>query len=283
MIKFGPAGNCETFYNSGHKHTYEAPKWLNEMGLNAFEYSFGKGILLSDDMAIKIGEEMKKYGITPSIHAPYFINFANPSDEMVEKSYAYVINSLHKLKLIGGTHLVVHTASCGKMDRNEAVDLTKKRLFELKKRIIDAGFTDMFICLETMGKSQQIGTVDEIIDFCTIYDHYMPTFDFGHINALTQGTLKSERDYEDIILKCLNTLGEERTKNVHIHFSKIEYSGKGEVRHLTLEDDVFGPEFEPLARIIKKYNLEPTIICESKGIMAVDALKMKNMYESVEI
>ena len=282
MIKFGPAGNCETFYNSGHKHTYEAPKWLNEIGLNAFEYSFGKGILLSDEMAVKIGEEMKKYGITPSIHAPYFINFANPNDEMVEKSYGYVLNSLSKLRLMGGTHLVVHTASCGKLDRDEAVELTKQRLVELKNRIIDAGYTEMYICLETMGKSQQIGSVDEIIDFCTIYDHYMPTFDFGHINALTQGTLKTEEDYEKIIKKCLDVLGEERTKNVHIHFSKIEYSSKGEVKHLTFEDDVYGPEFEPLARVIRKYGLTPTIICESKGIMAVDALKMKEIYNNVE-
>lgn len=283
MIKFGPAGNCESFYSSGHKHSYEAPKWLSEIGLNAFEYSFGKGILLSDEMAVKIGEEMKKYGITPSIHAPYFINFANPSDEMVEKSYGYVLNSLSKLRLMGGTHLVVHTASCGKMDREEAVELTKKRLEELKNRIIDAGYSEMYVCLETMGKSQQIGTVDEIIDFCKIYDHYMPTFDFGHINALTQGTLKSESDYEEIILKTLNTLGEERTKNVHIHFSKIEYSGKGEVRHLTLEDEIYGPDFEPLARVIKKYGLTPTIICESKGIMAIDACKLRDIYNNVEI
>ena len=76
-------------------------------------------------------------------------------------------------------------------------------------------------------------------------------------------------------------LGEYRTKNVHIHFSKIEYSSKGEVKHLTLADTKYGPEFEPLARVIKKYNLEPTVICESKGIMAIDAMKLKDIYYSV--
>ena len=87
MIKFGPSGNCESFYADGLKHSYQAAEWLSKKGLNAYEYSFGKGILLSDEMAAKIGEEMKKYGITISLHAPYFINFANPDDEMVEKSY----------------------------------------------------------------------------------------------------------------------------------------------------------------------------------------------------
>ena len=281
MIKFGPSGNCESFYADGLKHSYQAAEWLSKKGLNAYEYSFGKGILLNDEMAAKIGEEMKKYGITISLHAPYFINFANPDDEMVEKSYGYVIDSLKKLRILGGTHLVVHPASCGKMERSEAVALTKKRLNVLKDRIIAEGLDDMYVCLETMGKSAQIGTVDEILDFCTLFDHYMPTFDFGHINALTGGTLKTDADYEDIIVKCLKTLGEYRTKNVHIHFSKIEYSSKGEVKHLTLADTKYGPEFEPLARVIKKYNLEPTVICESKGIMAIDAMKLKDIYYSV--
>ncbi len=281
MIKFGPSGNCESFYADGLKHSYQAAEWLSKKGLNAYEYSFGKGILLSDEMAAKIGEEMKKYGITISLHAPYFINFANPDDEMVEKSYGYVIDSLKKLRILGGTHLVVHPASCGKMERSEAVALTKKRLNILKDRIIAEGLYDMYVCLETMGKSAQIGTVDEILDFCTLFDHYMPTFDFGHNNALTGGTLKTDADYEDIIVKCLKTLGEYRTKNVHIHFSKIEYSSKGEVKHLTLADTKYGPEFEPLARVIKKYNLEPTVICESKGIMAIDAMKLKDIYYSV--
>lgn len=281
MIKFGPSGNCESFYADGLKHSCQAAEWLSKKGLNAYEYSFGKGILLSDEMAAKIGEEMKKYGITISLHAPYFINFANPDDEMVEKSYGYVIDSLKKLRILGGTHLVVHPASCGKMERSEAVALTKKRLNILKDRIIAEGLDDMYVCLETMGKSAQIGTVDEILDFCTLFDHYMPTFDFGHINALTGGTLKTDADYEDIIVKCLKTLGEYRTKNVHIHFSKIEYSSKGEVKHLTLADTKYGPEFEPLARVIKKYNLEPTVICESKGIMAIDAMKLKDIYYSV--
>ena len=281
MIKFGPSGNCESFYAEGHKKTLEAPKWLKEKGLDAYEYSFGKGITLSDETATKIGEEMAKYGITISIHAPYYINFANPDDEMAEKSYGYVINSLKKLRLVGGNHLVVHVGSCGKMERSEAVALTKKRLEILKDRIIAEGLDDMYVCLETMGKQAQIGTVDEILNFCTIFDHYMPTFDFGHINALTGGSLKTESDYEEIIKKCFDMLGEYRTKNVHIHFSKIEYSAKGEIKHLTLEDTKYDPEFLPLAKVIKKYDLQPVVISESRGIMAIDAMKLKQIYYSV--
>lgn len=281
MIKFGPAGNCKTFYDEGFKKTLEAPKWLFEKGLNAYEYSFGKGFTLPDDTTIKIGEEMKKYNITISIHAPYYINFATPTEAMAEKSYNYVLESLRKLRLVGGTHLVVHPASQGKMTREEAVELTKKRLKVLKDKIIENGYDDMYICLETMGKSAQIGTYEEILDFCTIYDKYIPTFDFGHINALTQGTLKTYDDYKKIIDLSISKIGFDRTKMAHIHFSKIEYGAKGEIKHLTLEDNIYGPEFEPLAQLLKDYNLECIVICESKEYQGRDAIILKNIYDNV--
>ena len=278
MIKFGPAGNCKTFYDEGFKRTIEAPKWLNGKGLTAYEYSFGKGFTLPDDTAVTIGNEMKKYNIAISIHAPYYINFATPTDEMAEKSYNYVLESLRKLRLIGGNRLVVHPASQGKLTREEAVALCKKRLTILRDKIIENGYTDMYICLETMGKSAQIGTYEEILDFCTIYDKYIPTFDFGHINALTQGTLKTKDDYKKIFDRSIEVIGKERTNMAHIHFSKIEYSAKGEVKHLTLEDNIYGPEFEPLAEVLKEYDLNCTVICESKEYMARDAKILQAIY-----
>jgi deoxyribonuclease-4 len=281
MIKFGPAGNCKTFYDEGYKRTLQAPMWLKEKGLDAYEYSFGKGFTLPDDTAVAIGEEMKKYGIAISVHAPYYINFATPLDENAEKSYGYVLESLRKLRLLGGNRLIVHPASQGKMEREEAVELCKKRLAILKDKIIEAGYDDMYICLETMGKSAQIGTYEEILDFCTIYDKYIPTFDFGHINALTQGTLKTKDDYKQIIDRSRAVIGVDRTNIAHIHFSKIEYSTKGEVKHLTLEDVVYGPEFEPLAEVLKEYDMSCTVISESKEYMARDAKILKDIYLNI--
>ena len=280
MIKFGPAGNCKTFYEAGFKRSVQAPEWLKSIGLTAYEYSFGRGITLNDETAIELGKQAKEHGIEVSIHAPYYINFANPDDEMVEKSYMYVINSLEKLKLIGGKRLVVHPASCGKLKREEAVELTKQRLHVLKDKLNQLGYQDYFICLETMGKPAQIGTYKEVIDLCTISPNYIPTLDFGHINALTHGSLKTEDDYRGIIDYMFKTLGEEKAKKVHIHFSKIEYGEKGEIRHLTLEDEKYGPDFAPLAKVLKEYNMEPIVISESSEIMAHDAKILKQIYES---
>lgn len=281
MIKFGPSGNSDEFYEAGYSKTIEAPKWLNEKGLNAYEYSFGRGILLNEETAQKIGEECRKYDIKISVHAPYYINLANPNEEMIEKSFNYVLSSLKMLKILGGNRCVVHPGTVGKLERSDAVDLIKNNLKKLAKVLKENNFSDMKICLETMGKNNQIGTYKEIIDFCKIDHMFIPTFDFGHINALTQGSLKDSSDYEEIIKYLFENLDEERAKNIHVHFSKIEFSKGGEVKHLTFEDNIYGPEFEPLAKVLKKYNMTPVIICESKGTMAKDALTMKKIYENV--
>ena len=108
-----------------------------------------------------------------------------------------------------------------------------------------------------------------------------PCFDFGHINSYTRGGIKGKDDYKRIIDRTYAELGEEKAKNIHIHFSKIQYGASGEIRHLTLADTDYGPEYRPLAEIIDEYGMTPFIICESKDVMAEDALIMKNCHKNV--
>lgn len=280
MLRIGPSGNSTSFYASGHKHTYEAPAWLKEIGLTAYEYSFGRGITLKDDGARRIGEEAKKYDIEVSVHAPYYINFANVLPEMIEKSIDYVVRSVYFAKLMGGSRVVFHPAACGKLARSEAVDLAARNLDALLRKLSDA-YPDgeYIICPETMGKLQQIGTAEEIVAFCEKSEKMIPCFDFGHINSYTHGALKSKDDYKRIIDFALDRLGD-RAKRMHIHFSKIMYGAAGEIKHLTLEDTIYGPPYEPLAEIIDEYALSPVIICESRDIMSDDALKMKKYHKN---
>lgn len=281
MIRFGPSGNCERFYAEGHVSSMDTPKWLADQGLNAFEYSFGRGINISDEKANAIGELGKTFDVAISVHAPYYINLANPSDEMAEKSFDYILRSCKKARAFYGNRIVFHPASVGKMSRKDAVALTQKRMETLAKLIVENKMDDCIFCPETMGKINQIGDVEEVAEFCKTADFFVPTIDFGHINARTYGSLKTDEDFEQIVLHLINTLGLERTSMMHIHFSKIEYSVGGEVRHLTFADTVFGPEFPPLARVLKKYKLSPVVICESDGTQADDALCMKRIYDSI--
>lgn len=281
MIRFGPSGNAARFYSEGHKSSVDAPEWLAKQGLNAYEYSFGKGINISDAKANAIGAKGREFGVAISAHAPYYINFANPSDEMVEKSYNYVLKSCQKVREFYGNRVIFHASTVGRMTRADAVELTKKRLKILAELIVENKMDDCLFCPETMGRINQIGDTEEIVEFCKIADFYIPTIDFGHLNARTYGGLKTVDDYGRIVTHIINNLGRERASKMHIHFSKIEYSKGGEVRHLTFDDNVYGPEFTPLAQVIHKYNLTPVVICESNGTQADDALEMKRIFNSI--
>ncbi len=283
MIKFGPSGNDDLFYEQGFSSTKDVFKWLNDFGLDLYEYSFGRGILLKDETAIEFANNAKQNNIQISVHAPYFINLANPDNDAIEKSFNYISNSLDKLILMQGEKCVVHIGSCMKMAREDAlrnVTNNLKRFMEL----FDEKYCNkkIYLCPETMGKFQQIGTYKEIVDLCTMHDSLIPTFDFGHINCILQGNLDKE-NYKRIIEYSFEKLGEFRTRKMHIHFSKIEFSSKGEIRHLTLDDTEFGPEFEPLATLLQDYKIDnATIISESKNIMAQDAKKLKDIFYKIK-
>lgn len=70
QIKFGPAGNAQSFADAGFKATADAPRWLHDMGLNAYEYQCGRGVNIGETTARKIAAQAAQYGIAMSLHAP---------------------------------------------------------------------------------------------------------------------------------------------------------------------------------------------------------------------
>ena len=281
MIKFGPSGNSQSFYAAGYEHTEEAAAYVKEMGLDCFEYSFGRGVRMGEENARSIGAAFAKENVEISVHAPYFINFANPDDEMAAKSYGYVLDSARMVKAMGGRRVVFHPAAQGKDAREIAVSRAEDRLKILRDYIYLNALQDCMFCPETMGKLAQVGTVEEIARFCLVDEIFTPCVDFGHVNAREQGSLKTEEDYRRLLEYLVEKLGYERMKHFHVHFSKIMYGAKGEIKHLTFADEIYGPEFLPLARVLKEMKLEPYIVSESDGTQAEDALAMKRMYEAL--
>lgn len=281
MIKFGASGNSESFYNEGYEHTEESAAFLKRRGLDCFEYSFGRGVRMTQSKAVSIGEAFRREGVEISVHAPYFINLANPDDEMAAKSYGYILDSGRALKLMQGKRCVFHPATEGKEERSVAFSRTLDRVKILRDYLYLNDLQDLMFCPETMGKLAQIGTVEEITEICLIDPVFTPCVDFGHVNAREQGSLKRVEDYRARLSYMIEKLGYERMKHFHVHFSKIMYGAKGEIRHLTFEDNVYGPEFEPLAEVLHELELEPYIVSESAGTQAEDAAEMKRIYFSM--
>ena len=281
MIKFGPSGTCIDFEQAGYKGSAMIPRWVKDNGLDCFEYSFGRGVNMKIETAENLCEVFNKYNIEISVHAPYYINFASVEEEKSEKSYGYIENSLKLLNALGGKRCVFHPGSPLKNDRKDAFLLLMKRM-ELLAEYLSLGiYKDFILCPETMGKKSQLGNLDEIIEICSLYENFYPCIDFGHLNARDNGAIKGYDDYKRIIDKLLNGLKINQVKFMHVHFSKIEYTQNGELRHLTFEDDKFGPDYEPLMKILKEYKIEPYIVSESAGYQTKEAKIMKLYYESL--
>jgi deoxyribonuclease-4 len=279
--RFGPAGNSESFKAMGYKSSLDVPDYVVRMGLDAYEYQCGRGVNIGEEKARELGEKAAASGVALSLHAPYYISLSAAEESKLDNSINYILQSARAADWMGATRVIVHAGSKGKMERSDAVSLavsTFKRALEA----LDAnGLSHITLCPETMGKINQLGTLEEIMDFCRVDERVIPCIDFGHINARTHGGIRTADDYKKLFDIIENAVGIDRLRRYHAHFSKIEYSDGGEVRHLTFEDSLYGPEFEPLMELTAKKGCSPTIICESAGTQAEDALAMKMYYDSI--
>ena len=280
--KFGPAGNSESFKTMGYKHSLQVPEYIVKKGLDAFEYQCGRGVNIGEEKARDLGKIADEKGVALSLHAPYYISMSSVEEEKRLNSIRYILDSARAVNFMGGTRIVVHTGSCSKISREEALSLAIDTMKLAIKTLDDEGLSGVRICPETMGKINQLGTLEEVIALCKLDERLLPCIDFGHLNARTLGGSNSKEAYEKILDTIENELGQARLKEFHSHFSKIEYSQGGEKKHLTFEDRVYGPDFEPLMELIYKKNLSPTFICESAGTQAEDAKQMKDYYLSLK-
>ena len=279
--KFGPAGTGDDFKAKGFKSSLQVPSYLVNMGLDHFEYQCGRGVNIGLDKAAELGKIAKENGITISLHAPYYISMSSVEEQKRLNSVNYILASARAVKAMGGDRIIVHTGSCGKISREEALALALDTMKLSQKALDDEGLSDIHICPETMGKVNQLGTLYEVLELCKIDERIIPCIDFGHLNARDLGILKTKDDFEKIFLEIKNQLGSDRFNNFHSHFSKIEYTTGGEKRHLTFDDIVFGPDYQPVMELVHKYDLSPIFVCESAGTQAEDSKMMKDHYLSL--
>ena len=276
---FGPAGNSDSF-SKVHKSSQAAPKWIREFGLDCYEYQCGKGVHIGEDAAVKLGKAALDAGIRMSLHAPYFINLANPDPDSLKKTIGYITSACLIADRMGASRVVIHSGALMKRSRQEALEIAKKSLREVISACDDQGFGHIALCPETMGKINQLGDLDEVLALCELDERLIPCIDFGHLYARTLGALEGPEACCKMLDRVEEVLGPERASTFHSHFSHIQFTPNGgEKCHRTFDnDDGFGPNWEPLAAEVARRSWSPTFICESAGTQAEDALTMKQIY-----
>ena len=277
FAKFGPAGNAAAF---PYKSSADAPRWLSELGLDCYEYQCGKGVNVGRETAEKIGQAARDYNISLSLHAPYFINLANPDPDSLRKTTGYILDACQAADWMGAKRVVIHSDALMKRSRREALDTALRSLSEVLKVWEGEGFGHITLCPETMGKINQLGDLTEVLELCKLDDRLLPCVDFGHLYARSLGELTGEDACEAMLDQMEAALGTERASRFHSHLSQIEFTpGGGEKCHRTFADNGgFGPDPAPLMAAVARRGWQPTFICESAGTQAEDALTMKKLY-----
>ncbi|NBI10453.1 endonuclease IV [Colidextribacter sp. OB.20] len=280
--KFGPAGNCDSF-SRVHKSSLAAPGWIADFGLDCYEYQCGKGVHVGKETAVKLGENARAAGISLSLHAPYFINLANPDPDSLLKAIGYITAGCQVADWMGAGRVVIHSGALMGRTRREALDTAQKSLREVIAVCDGQGFSHIALCPETMGKINQLGDLDEVLELCALDERLVPCLDFGHLYARSLGADDGEGAFCRMLDRVAEVLGQDRAGTFHSHFSHIEFTPKGgEKCHRTFSDDGgYGPDWAPLAAEIARRGWSPTFICESAGTQAEDALTMKRSYEAL--
>ena len=278
--RFGTAGLSDS-YRVRSFDPQAMAEYTASFGLTAFEYQCGRGVRLGLDKAAALKEAFDAKGITFSVHAPYYISMSSLEEDKRLNSVNYLLQSCALVKALGGRRVIFHAGSCGKQSREAALEKALDTMRRAVQAVDEAGYGDCILCPETMGKVNQLGTLEEVLELCGVDERFLPTVDFGHLYARTHGGITCREDYAKMLDLIAGKLGTERLNSMHIHFSRIEFTAGGEKRHLTFEDTQFGPEYQPLMQEIKQRGMTPSIICESAGTQAEDAAEMKRYYESL--
>jgi deoxyribonuclease-4 len=277
QTRFGPAGVPPAFRLLKAK-LVNVPSLLHEMGLDAFEYQavrWGDKPQIKQQDAELLCVEAKKHDVRLSMHGSYFINLAG-TDDIVSASKDRLIAGATAADWMGAYVIVFHTGFYGKFEKSYAFNVCLKALKDVNQTIKDLGLK-VKLGPETMGKKFQVGSIDEIITMCQKIEDIQLVVDWGHLHARNLGAFKKVDDIRAVAEKIESNLGSQALQNMHCHFSKIEFTSQGERKHHVLDEPLYGPEFELLAKVIIDFKMHPTLICETP-FLDIDALKMKKIF-----
>ncbi len=274
-IRFGPAGiplQCKK------RNSIDGIKCCAELGLYALEMQFGMGIRLNDETAKKIKIESEKYSVSISCHAPYFVNLCSEDKKKMEISKRNILQSARIIKNSGGKIFVFHPGFYQKLSKEEAYIIAKKNLTAIIETAREEKIDGVLFGAETVGKKTAFGGLDEVLELSIEFKEIWPVIDFAHLNARGDFLLKTKDDYLKLFEKIEKKVPK-YPKNIHCHFSEINYSDKGEKNHFNLGTNNI-PPYKQLMEALYENGYSGTIICETPNL-DIDAIKMQEYYKKV--
>jgi len=260
--------------NKGYKKGFEIH---NEMGLDGLELEFVHGVRISDKSKDEVANAIKNDNKIITAHAPFYVNLNAREEEKVEASAQRIIETAMVTNELGGYSITFHAG----FYLNQDAELVYGKIRD-QIRIITESLkkvdNKIWIRPETTGKATQWGDLDEIIRLSKEFETVLPCVDFSHIHARYNGFWNTYDEFASIFEKIGKELGQVALDNFHAHIAGIEYSIKGEKKHLNLEESDFN--YKDLLKAFKDFNIKGAVVCESPNIED-DAKLLKDYYLSL--
>lgn len=254
----------------------EGVKTVRSLGLDAMELEFVRGVRMSDKLAEEVRKVSEELGVLLTAHAPYYVNLNSPEEAKVRASVERIKDTARAAHRCGGWSIAFHAAYYGD-DEPEAVHGRVKELVKgLVKELRDEG-VEVWVRPETAGGLAEYGNLREVVELSKEVEGVLPCIDFAHLHARTRGGYNTYDDLASLLVFLERELEEECLKNMHAHFSGIEYGERGEIRHANLEGS--GYNYEALVDVLRDFKVEGVMISESPNIEG-DALLLKKLYGS---
>lgn len=279
--RFGPAGVPPTF-RLMKASMEDVPLLLREEGLDALEYEAiywgGKPQMKRED-AEKLGLRARENDVWLSLHGSYFINLCGEK-KIVEASKKRLIACATAAEWMGAHVVVFHAGFYGKKPHELVLRSCLEALRDVAQSLKSLGIKNARIGPETMGKPSQLGSLDEVLRIYQEVEQTQLVIDWSHLHSRDMGRFRTVADFRRVVETVEHRLGIEAARDMHCHFTKIEFTDKGERRHHTLEEERYGPSFDMLAEIIAEFKLRPVIISESP-LLDIDAIRMRDTLQSL--
>jgi len=279
--RFGPAG-VPPLFRILRAQLSDVPRLLREEGLDAFEYQavrWGQKPQMKQEDAENLGSQARKNDVLLSLHGSYYVNLCGKK-EVVEASKRRLIACATAAEWMGAYVVVFHMGFYGRVEKSYAFRNCVNALKDIVATMNSLGIQNVKLGPETMGRVFQVGSLDEILTICEEVEQTQLVIDWGHLHARHKGLFKKIGDFRAVVEEIEKRLGTQAARDMHCHFTKIEYTEKGERRHHVLDETKYGPDFQLLAEVIAEYNLRPVMICETP-ILDVDAVKMRDTLKKV--
>lgn len=271
MIYLGPAGvplSCKG------RTVLDAVKHVHDLGLNAMEVQFVRGIRMDDEYAKRVRGAAEELDVLLAVHAPYYTNLGSDEEKTVQRTVEKVLASAHAAHIMGAGIVVAHPGFYTSLTKRQTYNKVVKTTEDVAKQIRSRKYK-VKLGLEVMGKQQTFGTLEEVVRIASRIDGAVPVLDFAHIHARGGGSLKTYADFQ----KVFDTVEEEMdVKHLHGYFTGNRYENNNELHHVPIKKGDM--DFSILAEVILDGGYNMTLISISP-IIEHDAMYMKILLEKV--